>query len=239
VDAGSGIRRLGTKLIKENVKKFDMLFTHAHLDHIMGFPLFWPVYKKGVSLTVHGGSFHRPSYREVLEGIMCAPYFPVDLQGVSSKIKFHTCTVEPFKIGTILITPIYLSHPNGGFGFKFQEGKSTFVFLTDNELNYDHPNGKTMDEYVAFCYGADLLIHDAEFNNEDYAANRSFGHSLFSNTVQLGLQAKVERLGLFHLNRERTDKQVDAMVSASQKIVKAQKSTMECFAIGNSFEMTL
>jgi phosphoribosyl 1,2-cyclic phosphodiesterase len=239
VDAGSGIRSLSTKLAKAKVKKFHMLFTHAHLDHMMGFPFLLPVYQSDAEITIHGCSFHFPSYREILMGIMCSPYFPVELDAVSAHLKFENCCVDPFTIGSITVKPIYLSHPNGGLGFRFEEGNASFVFLTDNELEFTHPGGRTFEEYAEFSSGADLLIHDAEFSSKDYPHNRRFGHSVFSDAVKLGLLAGVKRLGLFHLNRERTDDQVDAMVLASRAIVRKSKGSMACVAIGNSFEITL
>jgi ribonuclease BN (tRNA processing enzyme) len=137
------------------------------------------------------------------------------------------------------VRPIYLSHPNGGLGFRFEEGASSFVFLTDNELEYVHDGGKTVSEYAEFCENADLLIHDAEFSAKDYPYNRRFGHSIFSDAVKLGIDAGVKKLGLFHLNRERTDDQVDAMVKSSAALITKRKSTMKCFAVGNTFETTL
>jgi phosphoribosyl 1,2-cyclic phosphodiesterase len=239
VDAGTGIRSLGTKLAKSKTKKFDILFTHSHLDHIMGFPFLVPLYQSDAEITVQGCGFHFPSYREILMGVMCSPYFPVDLDAVNAHVKFKNCDKDPFEIGTIKVTPIYLSHPNGGLGFRFEEDGASFVFLTDNELEFVHPGGKTVDQYAEFAAGADLLIHDAEFTAKDYPNNRRFGHSIFSDTVKLGLQADVKLLGLFHLNRDRTDVQVDAMVSASNAIIRKKKSSMKCFAVGNSFAITL
>ena len=104
---------------------------------------------------------------------------------------------EPFSIGGVVIRPIRLSHPNGGFGFRFEEGGSSFVFLTDNELAFRHPGGRTPGEYAEFSRNADLLIHDAEFSARDYPATRTFGHSLFSDAVHLGIAAGVRRLGCF------------------------------------------
>ncbi len=239
VDAGSGIRGLSTKLAKSKTKKIHMLFTHAHLDHIMGFPFFMPIYQKGTNITIHGNSFVSPSYREILEGIMIAPYFPVLLKDVKAKLEFDNCGTNPFTIGSITVRPIFLSHPNGGLGFRFEEGNTSFVFLTDNELEYVHDGGHTLKEYAEFSQNADLLVHDAEFSAKDYPYNRHFGHSVFTDAVKLGLTAGVKRLGLFHLNRERTDDQVDAMVKASNEIVAKRKKQMKCFAVGNSFETTL
>jgi len=239
VDAGTGIRSLGTKLAKSNVKKMDLLFTHAHLDHVMGFPFLLPIYRSDAEITIHGCSFHFPSYREILMGIMCSPYFPVDLDAVPAHLKFANCSKDPFTIGSITVTPIFLSHPNCGLGFRFEEGGASFVFLTDNELEFVHPGGMTFDQYALFSSGADLLIHDAEFSAKDYPNNRRFGHSIFSDAVRLGLSAGVKRLGLFHLNRERTDDAVDSMVTASEAIVRKSKASMKCFAVSNSFEITL
>ncbi len=239
VDAGTGIRALGTKLARARVKRFDMLFTHAHLDHIMGFPFFNPVYQKGTHITVHGGNVPLPSYREVLQGVMCAPYFPVDLASVSARLHFRERGAAPFTVSGVTVRTIFLSHPNGGLGFRFEEGKSSFVFLTDNEPAFGHPGGRSFEEYADFSRDADLLIHDAEFSENDYPANRSFGHSLFSDAVMLGLKAGAKRLGMFHLNRERTDGQVDAMTRASCRIVKRNYGRMELFAVGNTFQITL
>jgi len=239
VDGGTGIRSLGTQLVRKKVSKFDMLFTHAHLDHVMGFPLFAPVYRKSTRITIHGCSFEFPSYQEILKGVMCSPFFPVDLDTVSSRLEFRNRSEETFTVGGITVRSIFLSHPNGGLGFRFEEGLSSFVFLTDNELAFRHPGGRTLTDYAEFSAGADLLIHDAEFTERDYPANRSFGHSRFSDAVNLALQARVKRFGMFHLNRERTDLQVDAMVAASKRIIAKSKKRIQCFAVGNSFEITL
>jgi len=239
IDAGTGIRSLGNKLIKANTEKIDMLFTHAHLDHIMGFSLFAPIFKKGVDVTIHGNSFLYPSYRDILSGIMRSPYFPVDLEAVNAQLSFHDCDSEQFTIGTITVQPILLSHPNGGLGFRFEEDGASFVFLTDNELSFTHPGGKSIDEYADFASRADLLIHDAEFTEKDYPANRSFGHSVYSDAVKLAVLAKVKRLGLFHMNRERTDAQVDKMEKSARAMLRKSKADIECFAVSNTFEITL
>ena len=146
----------------------------------MGFPFFKPIYQKGADITVHGCSFHFPSYREILQRIMCTPYFPVDLEAVSTRLRFENCGSQAFSIGSIMVQPIFLSHPNGGLGFRFEEDNASFVFLTDNELDFTHPGGMTFERYVDFSSQADLLIHDAEFSQKEYTYNRTFGHSLFS-----------------------------------------------------------
>lgn len=239
VDAGSGIRALGNKLTKEKVKKFDLLFTHAHWDHILGFPFFHLAYQKGVEITIRGCPFNMASYREILRGLMSPPYFPVGLEAFRAKLKFSNINQRAFHIGSLRIRPIYISHPNGGLGFRFEEDGKSFVFLTDNELDYVHDLGLEFGAYVDFCKNADLLIHDAEFTDSDYKFYRLFGHSKYTDAVNLAIEADVKRLGLFHLNRERTDTRVDKIVEDSrQKIAKSDKY-IECFAVGHHFELEL
>jgi phosphoribosyl 1,2-cyclic phosphodiesterase len=57
VDAGTGIRRLGRRLMEEGRYSYDMIFTHAHWDHLMGFPFFQPLYTKRTRLRIQGCPF--------------------------------------------------------------------------------------------------------------------------------------------------------------------------------------
>ena len=237
IDAGSGMRLLGNKLLTEAPSTISLLFTHAHWDHLLGFGFFKPVFRRGTRINIYGCPFSLSSYQFILQGLMSAPYFPVDLKNVKAAIKYNSITTKKFHIGSIEIMPIYLNHPNGGLGYKFTENGNSFVFLTDNELAYQHPLGLEFKDYLKFCEGADLLIHDAEFTPNDYP--KSWGHSQFTDTVKLGVKANVGTLGLFHLNQDRTDALVDDMVANSITLIKKAKSTMKCKAIGYGFEMKL
>lgn len=237
VDAGSGIRHLGTRLIDEKTRKVHIVFTHLHLDHILGLPFFAPVYSKQFSLHIYGCPFNISSFHDALHGMMQSPYFPVDLNNLPCKIAYHEILTQSFSIGSIIIKPIMLNHPNGGLGFRFEENRSVFVFLTDNELGYDLPGAQPVEAYREFCKGADLLIHDAEFDLEEYAKFKAWGHSRYTDAVDLAIKAGVKKLGLFHINNKRTDRQVDAMVRKSKKIIEKNKASLECCAIGHTFEM--
>ena len=112
------------------------------------------------------------------------------------------------------------------------EDDKTFVFITDNELGYTHKGGLPIESYIEFSQGADLLIHDAEYTPEEYAHTRTWGHSTYPETLELGLKAGVKKLGLFHLNQDRTDQQMDDIVADCQQRISDAKSPMDCFAVG-------
>ena len=43
-DAGTGLRMLGQKLLKEMPVEAHIFFSHVHWDHIQGFPFFAPAF---------------------------------------------------------------------------------------------------------------------------------------------------------------------------------------------------
>ena len=47
-DMGSGLKSLGTSIVKRKIKKFDILVSHFHYDHTCGLPFFEPAYIKEV-----------------------------------------------------------------------------------------------------------------------------------------------------------------------------------------------
>jgi phosphoribosyl 1,2-cyclic phosphodiesterase len=239
IDAGSGIRHLGQKLLIGQKKSVHLIFTHLHLDHILGFPFFGPIYKRGFSITVYGCPFKGIDFKDSLNGMMRAPYFPVDLKNVPAKLKFKNISNRSLRIGSLRIHPILLNHPNGGMGYRIEDDRKNFVFLTDNELGYDLPGNQPFDYYVEFAKGADLLIHDAEFDKEEYLKYKAWGHSMYADAVKLGAESGVKRLGLFHINNMRTDSQVDFMVKDARRLVEKTGKKIDCFAVGSGFELTL
>ena len=239
VDAGSGIREAGNSLIAEGRHDFTLLLTHAHWDHIMGFPFFKPIYSRKTKLNIWGFPFAQSSIKEMLSRVMAPPNFPVNFDAIHANISYQETRVESYTLGSMSITPIALSHPNQGTGYKFEEDGKCFVFLTDNELGYKHEGGLDFQDYLNFSRGADLLIHDAEYNEEEYKKTRSWGHSVYIDALNLALDAEVKKLGLFHHNQERLDTGINAIVKDCHKVIKKRGKKMECFAVGQSMEFKL
>ena len=157
IDAGSGIRRLGKKLLEEERYDFHLLFTHSHWDHILGFPFFKPIYDKRTRIHLTVCPLAQGDMKKLIARSMSPPYFPFLFDDLRSKITYSPECKESYQIDSITITPISLSHPNMGSGFKFVEYGKTFVFLTDNELGYTHRGGRTFEAYANFSKGADII----------------------------------------------------------------------------------
>ena len=168
---------------------------------------------------------------------MAPPNFPVRYLDIKAKIVYEEACPATFEIGSIQITPIPISHPNSGSGYKFVENDKSFVFLTDNELGYVHPGGLQYKDYTEFSTGADLLIHDAEYTPSEYKKTKAWGHSTFTGALDLAFETGVKKLGLFHLNQERSDLAVDEIVESCRQRIAEKGNGLECFAVsgnGNS-----
>jgi len=239
VDAGTGIRRLGNRLTAEKRHHFHFLFTHAHWDHVMGLPFFKPLYSRHARLTMHRCPFHSRFVETILSKVMAPPNFPVRYSDLKATITYEDACPEEFEIGPVRVVPIPISHPNGGSGYKFIEGGKAFVFLTDNELGFQHPGGLLPDAYRQFAAGADLLFHDAEYTPEEYRRFAEWGHSVYTEVLALAYAAGVNRLGLFHLNQERTDLEMDRMVADCRRMIAENGRPMECVAVGSDMTFRL
>ena len=102
-----------------------------------------------------------------------------------------------------------------------------------------HPNGLTLNDYAEFSLHADLLIHDAEFTPEEYHRYIEWGHSSYADTLKLASRAEVKMLGLYHLNQNRTDDAMDAIVDVCRQEIAKEGLGFECLAVGSdmSFEI--
>jgi phosphoribosyl 1,2-cyclic phosphodiesterase len=239
VDAGTGIRRLGNKLIEEGMYFYNFIFTHAHWDHIMGLPFFKPLFSSKTQIKVFRCPYAGMYAEKMITRVLTPPHFPVKYSDLSAEFSYEEGCPHPFEIGSVTVVPIHLSHPNGGRGFKFIEGENSFVFLTDNELGYMHPNGLTLDDYVEFSSGADLLIHDAEFTPDEYERFVEWGHSSYADVLKLASRANVRKLGLFHLNQDRTDDAMDAIVDICCQTIIQNNFGFECQAVGSGMTFEL
>ncbi|MCP3874062.1 MAG: MBL fold metallo-hydrolase [Desulfobacteraceae bacterium] len=231
VDAGSGIRRLGNSFIDKDITQYYLLFTHSHWDHIQGISFFRPLLFSKVKMIIQDREFSGIRTKNILNEVMKKPFFPIGLNDLNADLRFESALNGTFMIGSIKVETIPISHSGGGLGYKFVEDDKSFVFLTDNELGYRHLEGKGFDEYLDFSQNADLLFHDGEYTKEEYVRKVSWGHSSIEDVLDLAVKAKVKKLGLFHLNQDRTDEQMDKIVDECQANLKAKKSTLDCFAV--------
>jgi len=241
IDSGSGIHKLGNILLKEpSIKEIFLLLTHSHWDHLTGFPFFKPAYLDRYLIRVRGGPDAKTSLHKYLAHQMDPPYFPVEFKLLRAGFDFDTEDGGGISVGKLRVTPIPLSHPNGGYGYSFTEGGRKFVFLTDNELGFPHPGGLRDEDYLESARGADLLFHDAQYSDEEYETRtRGWGHSSYTAAAELAIKAGVPRFGTFHHDPDHSDAEIDSSIRHCRSIARKHGSRTVCFAVGEGMELTV
>jgi phosphoribosyl 1,2-cyclic phosphodiesterase len=231
LDAGTGIRNLGKRIMAESGGgDITLILTHPHWDHLMGFPFFAPAYSGSFRIHIRGGPIAKETVRQYLEYQMQPPYFPARFRAMKAAFDFTHGIPKVKMVGSAEVIPIALCHPNGGYGYKITEGSRSFVFLTDNELDYDHEGSPARYEYVNFCRDTDLLVHDAQYTDAEYEQTMGWGHSTYTAATRLAIEANVRRLGLFHHDPDRDDRSLERNLAACRAEIARRNKTIDCFA---------
>lgn len=223
LDAGTGLRPLGRKLLAEGVTAATLLLSHTHLDHISGFPFFAPAYTKGFALRVVSGPLGGGMSTEaVMARQMERPLFPVPMRTMGCDLDFvevptghGVALAEGLRIRTAA-----LNHPDGATGYRIEHGGRSMAYVTDTEHVPGQPDRNILD----LVDGVDLLLYDATFTDEEWAQRIGWGHSTWTEAVRIARAAKVGRLGLFHHDPDHDDRRMEAIEA------EAQAELPNCFA---------
>lgn len=254
IDAGSGIRNLGSHMVSPDYRQTpidaDLFFTHTHSDHIIGFPFFAPLYIPGTKLRIYGPvTYDEDSLEKIISSHMSYHFFPVRLAELAAEMVYNELKEGSYELGDgITVTTRYLNHPLLCFGYRFEHQGRVICTAFDNEpfrnLFARHPGKPDDDDSIAlegenvaaqentrlenFFAGADLLISDAQYLQQEYESSRlGWGHSPVEHAIDAARRAQVKRLALFHHDPERTDAQIDALAALYCK--HGQEKGMEIF----------
>jgi phosphoribosyl 1,2-cyclic phosphodiesterase len=249
LDAGSGLRNLGEKLIEEaggQPLRLHMLLSHTHWDHIQGFPFFRPAYQPANHIRLMGYSGVRHNLDRILDVQMEDEYFPVQMADMLSELEVLHVS-ETFQCGALTGHCFMTNHPGKCSGFRFDTSVGPILYVPDNELNRSgqatHMPRETAqhlrERFVETVAGARVLIHDAQYTRAEYANRVGWGHSAVEDTVELAGEAGVERLILFHHDPLRTDEAVNRLVVMARELVRERGWTMRVDAAREGMEIVL
>ena len=238
-DAGTGIRELGMRMV-QNDEPLLLLLSHGHWDHIQGYPFFAPIYQSDREIRIcQSIDSNAVSLKAILEQ-MDGSTFPVRSEDLPSKIITFSEVDEYLDSQSFLTTTKPLNHPGGGNAYRIEEDGVSIAYITDNELEPLAAPQTTYAEWVDFCNGVDLLIHDAQYTEKDLPAKHGWGHSLISQVRQLAVDAQVKNLVMYHHDPERSDSELDEIAIESAKFFKSRNSLIGSYIAseGLAFELT-
>ncbi len=216
VDAGTGIKDLGDCLVRERggeALRITLLLTHFHLDHVIGFPFFAPLFLEDADITVYAPALPSETER-YLGGLVAGRYFPVELFETKSRKTYRELPSDGLALGGVRVTHHHLCHPQGSVAYRFEEGGKSVVFATDTE----HPEDEIDHDLAEFAAGTAHLIYDATFTPDEYAnGKRGWGHSTWLEGTRVAAAAGAVDLLLSHLNPDHSDDLVDGMAASARE----------------------
>src|SRR5439155_210197 len=211
LDCGTGARELGQHLMRsgENRMRLNLFIGHTHWDHIQGFPFFVPAFLPETELHVYAPRGFESSLEAAMAGQMQHTYFPVKLRELRSRISFTELEEGFFRVGGVLVETQYLNHTAPAIAYRIKSDGATLAYTTDHELfwqahglEFRHPGDQ---RHIAFLKDADLVIHDAQYTDQEYANKLGWGHSTVEYATDAAVAAGVHRLALFHHDPARED----------------------------------
>jgi len=220
VDAGTGIIALGDQLMRQSdLPPITIMFTHLHLDHVIGLPLFKPLYRRGASVTFMADPHRKENWPDCLRTLVAPPFWPLDLRHFGAAIRFQPLPRRNRRMRAYGIEIAWhpLRHPQQCLAYRLGIQQRSFVIATDNELDAD----VTGKEFTDFCRGASALIADAQYTPAEYSAHRGWGHGTWAACARLAANAGVGKLILTHHDRRRQDSQIERLVRHAKRIFPA------------------
>jgi ribonuclease BN (tRNA processing enzyme) len=223
---GTGLRALGDVLHRE-VRSVGAplhataLLTHLHFDHILGIPFFAPLHDPGARLTVHGPAQPKGSLKDALHAAVQPPVFPIHMEQFRGELITIDTREEDFSIGSAKVMARSIPHSGNTLGYRIEADGRSMAYLPDHQAPLDR---RTIpDAVLELCHDVDLLVHDGQYTEDEFAAKADWGHSTAAFAVHVAAECGARRLLLSHHDPSHTDREVDKILHLARRLPEAKR----------------
>jgi phosphoribosyl 1,2-cyclic phosphodiesterase len=222
LDAGTGIRSLGLSLPPSD-RPLHILLTHLHLDHIQGLMFFAPMFRPESEIVIYGPSdpsSPESSLRDRIARYISAPLTPVEIRELPCHMSFREAEPTEWELGPARVSAASITHRGPTLGYRVCEGDASVVYMPDHEPGLGTPLDQLEDEWISgleLARGSGVLIHDAQYTDDEYPQHLGWGHSSMSDVLQLARRARAGHLLAFHHDPLHSDDKLDEMATEAQR----------------------
>lgn len=211
-DSGTGIHELGQVLEREAPVRADLFLSHTHYDHVWGWPHFAPALDRRNAFTIWAGHLMPDrSIEELMMGLLDDPLNPLNRKTLQASLSFRDFeighTLEPQPDVRIRTAP--LNHPNGSSGYRIEYNGRSICYVTDTE----HKPDRLDENVLALIEGADIVIYDSTYTDEEFPKHVTWGHSTWQEGVRLCDAASARNFVVFHHDPGHDDSFMDQIAA--------------------------
>ena len=232
-DAGTVIIGLGNALLERNSDHAVHIFlSHTHHDHIEGLRFFQPVYQPEWRCVLYGAGRGPAAVERVFAAVMRPALFPVALSELPTPPVFRALGKRahirfPGRPPVEVLAQHSQAHPKiGVMLYRVTCKGRSVVYTTDIEA----PHGGHND-VVEIARGADVLIHDAQYTDEEYSGGAlikaGWGHSTIRMAAEAAREAKAGELILYHHDPSHSDAEMRRIERMAKRIFPRSRVATE------------
>ena len=204
LDMGSGLKNLGEKIVNDTTypNQINIFLSHYHLDHIMGFLMFAPLFDEKYKINIYSRSSKNKGLKDILETFLQPEIWPMNLEMLNADVVFKELDDNDIIINSdTKVTNSLHPHPNSAFSISIHTNDKKITYVTDCE----HPKDRLNMNVVEFAKNSDILIHDAQYTPEDLIIHTGWGHSSWKSAIDVAIQSNSKKLVLFHYSPDYSD----------------------------------
>ena len=214
LDAGTGLRNMQPHLMR-NASDLPalILFTHYHLDHLIGLPSFALLYSPHERVRFAAPLREGITAEAAIRRLMDKPFWPVMFSAQCEYLELSDSSDEaPWRHGAFDVRWCKVHHLNGCHAYRIdsRENGASVVFATD--LEWQASTVAERESLFRLCQTpspVDLLIMDGQFDAAEGSRFVGWGHSTWQDTVEVAKTVGAGQLVVTHHAPENSDAVLD------------------------------
>ena len=221
-DLGTGLRFFGMTQPQDGTFDGIALVSHLHWDHVQGLPFFAPTLSPGARLDLYAPApDDGSSLSDAIHTFLAPPFFPVTVDALPGTFSFTEVSSGSFEVDGATVTVAQVPHVGATVGYRVERNGVAVAYVSDHQ----QPGCGRMEvdpAVLELCAGADLLIHDAQYTDEEFATRHDWGHCTVEYAVNVAAQAGARRLALFHHDPLHSDTMLDELGMFAARLAARQ-----------------